>query len=189
MPRTCSAATAGRSEAGPAILIRLRGMAGRVPAMAYRLRPARKADEPMIWKATLETLWTDVPEDEKPALDRRDFEGRFMEYAREFVEGRRGERFVAEDDAGRAAGYLIVGEFTPFFARRPVGFVYDIWVAPEHRRRGAGRFLIEEAEKWARAKGYAKLKLEVGGENAPAQALYRAAGFRAERFYMGKTLR
>ena len=157
--------------------------------MAYRLRSARKADEPMIWKATLETLWSDVPDDEKPALERRDFEGRFMEYAREFVEGRRGERFVAEDDAGRAIGYMILGEFTPFFARRPVGFVYDVWVAPDSRQKGVGRFLMDEADRWARAKGYAKLKLEVGGTNASAQALYRAAGFRTERHYMGKPLR
>jgi ribosomal protein S18 acetylase RimI-like enzyme len=157
--------------------------------MAYRLRPARKSDEPLIWKATMETVWNDVPDDERPTLDRRDFEGRLMEYIREFVEGRRGERFIAEDDAGRLAGYMILGEITPIFSPHPVGFVYDIWVAPDRRRSGLGRFLVEEAERWAHAKGYAKIKLEVGSANAPAQALYRGAGFRPERLYMAKTLR
>ncbi len=164
-------------------------MAGRVPAMAYRLRPARASDEPLIWKATMETVWDDVPEDEKPTLERRDFEGRLMEYVREFVEGHRGERFIAEDEAGRPVGYIILGAITPIFSPHPVGFVYDVWVAPERRRGGAGRFLLAEAERWARAKGYRKLKLEVGDGNAPARALYGSAGFRAERVYMGKALR
>ncbi len=164
-------------------------MAGRVSAMAYRLRPARKSDEPMIWKATMETAWADVPEDEKPTLDLRAFERRFTEYVREFVEGRRGERFVAEDEAGRVVGYMILGEFTPIVSPHAIGFVYDIWVAPDHRRAGVGRFLLAEAGRWARAKGYGKLKLEVGAGNAPAQALYRAAGFLPERIFMGTPLR
>lgn len=157
--------------------------------MAYRLRPARKADEPTIWRATMETVWRDVPEDEKPGLVRAEFEAHFREYAREFVEGRRGERFVAEDGEGRFLGYIVLGELTPFSSPHPVGFVYDIWVAPEHRGRGVARFLLEEAERWARAKGYGKIKLEVSDANAPAMALYRSAGYRAERVYMAKRFR
>jgi ribosomal protein S18 acetylase RimI-like enzyme len=84
---------------------------------------------------------------------------------------------------------MILGAITPIFSPHSVGFVYDIWVAPERRRDGAGRFLLEEAERWARAKGYRKLKLEVGDGNAPARSLYGSAGFRAERVYMAKTLR
>lgn len=156
--------------------------------MAYHLRPARKSDEPMIWKATMETVWSDVPEDERPTLDRRYFDDHLSEYLRDFVEGRRGERFVAEDEASRAVGYMILGEITPIFSPHPTGFVYDIWVAPDCRRSGVGRFLMEEAEKWARAKGYRKLKLEVGEANAPGTALYRGSGFRSERLYLAKNL-
>ena len=154
--------------------------------MAYRLRPARKSDEPAIWSATMETVWSDVPDDEKAGLDRRTFEGAFRGYAREFVEGDRGERLVAEDAAGRFLGYIIVGELRPFFSPRPVGFVYDIWVAPEHRRRGVGAFLLREAERWAKAHGYDKIKLEVSEPNRTARALYGKAGYAEERMYLAK---
>jgi ribosomal protein S18 acetylase RimI-like enzyme len=136
----------------------------------------------------METVWADVPEDEKPGLDRRTFEATFREYAAEFVEGRRAERFVAEDDAGRFLGYIILGELKPFFSPRSVGFVYDIWVSPEHRRAGVARFLLGEAERWARSRGYAKIKLEVAEPNRGARALYGKVGYAPERIYMGKRL-
>jgi len=156
--------------------------------MAYRLRPAHKSDEARIWKATLETVWSDVPEDEKPWFDRRAFEDSFRAYARDFVEGRRGERFVAEDDAGAVAGYIILGELSPFFSPHPVAFVYDLWVAPEHRQKGVGSFLLSEAERWARARGYPKIKLEVSEANAAALSLYGKLGYESERRYLGKPL-
>ena len=157
--------------------------------MAYRLRPGRKSDEPAIWKATLETVWADVPEDEKAGLDRPTFEAAFREYASEFVEGRRADRFVAEDGAGRFLGYMILGELKPFFSPRGVGFVYDLWVSPDHRRAGVAKFLLKEAERWARSHGYAKIKLEVAEPNRGARALYGNEGYSAERVYMGKRLR
>ncbi len=156
---------------------------------ALHLRPARRSDEPAMWRATMETVWRDVPEDERAGLDRAAFDAHFREYAADFVEGRRGERLVAEDTAGRFAGYVILGELTPFSSPSPVGFVYDIWVVPDRRRRGVGRFLLQEAERWARAKGYGTIKLEAAEANAAAMALYRSAGYRAERAYFSKRLR
>jgi len=156
--------------------------------MAYRLRPAKRSDEAVIWRATMETVWADVPEDEKAGLDRRTFEGAFRDYAADFVEGRRGDRFVAEDEAGRLLGYMILGELRPFFSPQAVGFVYDIWVSPEHRRAGVAGFLLAEAERWARSHGYSKIKLEVAEQNRGARALYSKAGYATERNYMGKRL-
>ena len=156
--------------------------------MAYRLRPAKRSDEPAIWRATMETVWADVPEDEKAGLDRRTFEGAFRDYAADFIEGRRGDRFVAEDEAGRLLGYMILGELRPFFSPQAVGFVYDIWVSPDHRRSGVARFLLSAAERWGRAHGYTKIKLEVAERNRGARALYEGTGFAIERNYMGKRL-
>ena len=156
--------------------------------MAYRLRPATKSDEPTIWKATMETVWADVPENEKAGLDRRAFEGAFREYADEFVRGDRGERFVAEDEAGRVLGYIILGELRPFFSPQAVAFVYDIWVAPDHRGKGIGKALVTWAGEWARKRGHRKIKLEVSETNARARHVYEALGFRAERRYMGRIL-
>jgi ribosomal protein S18 acetylase RimI-like enzyme len=63
------------------------------------------------------------------------------------------------------------------FAGRPSLNVHDLAVLPEHRGRGAGRALLEEAERRARARGSAKLTLEVHHSNEGAKRLYARFGF------------
>lgn len=52
-------------------------------------------------------------------------------------------------------------------------------VDPAHRRRGAGRALLEAAIDDVRQAGARSFFLEVGADNPVAQALYARAGFRA----------
>jgi ribosomal protein S18 acetylase RimI-like enzyme len=53
----------------------------------------------------------------------------------------------------------------------------DVSVRPEHRRRGVASELTAAAEWESRARGFDRLRLTVGVENAPAQALYRKRGY------------
>jgi [ribosomal protein S18]-alanine N-acetyltransferase len=53
----------------------------------------------------------------------------------------------------------------------------DVSVRPEHRRRGVATALTAAAEQEARARGFDRLTLTVGLENAAAQALYRSLGY------------
>ncbi|HTJ65328.1 MAG TPA: GNAT family N-acetyltransferase [Alphaproteobacteria bacterium] len=55
--------------------------------------------------------------------------------------------------------------------------ILTICTAPEHRRAGAGRLLLEGARNSLRLENIAQLFLEVAVDNAPAIALYRAFGF------------
>jgi dihydropteroate synthase len=55
--------------------------------------------------------------------------------------------------------------------------LYAMWVAPEARRSGAARALVETAQHWARDRGACELALEVTSTNAAAIALYRSTGF------------
>ena len=69
----------------------------------------------------------------------------------------------------------------------PIGHAYvaltdppeleDVSVRPEHRRRGVALALTAAAEREARAWGFDRLRLTVGVENGPAQALYRKCGY------------
>jgi ribosomal protein S18 acetylase RimI-like enzyme len=69
----------------------------------------------------------------------------------------------------------------------PIGHAYlaltdppeleDVSVRPEHRRRGVASELTVAAEREARKRGFDRLRLTVGIENAPAQALYRRCGY------------
>jgi len=53
----------------------------------------------------------------------------------------------------------------------------DLFVAEHARRGGVARALLDAAADFARADGACGLMLETMRENAPARALYRAAGW------------
>jgi ribosomal-protein-alanine N-acetyltransferase len=55
--------------------------------------------------------------------------------------------------------------------------IMDIATAPEHRRLGIARRLLDLALRDARESGITLLLLEVRASNEPAQALYRSFGF------------
>jgi putative hydrolase of HD superfamily len=59
-----------------------------------------------------------------------------------------------------------------------VAHIVGMWVAPEARGRGVGRFLIETVADWARDQGLREMALWVAEPNAPARALYERCGFR-----------
>lgn len=63
------------------------------------------------------------------------------------------------------------------FAGRPIVNIHDLAVLPEHRGRGTGRALLSEVERRARARGCARITLEVHDRNEGAKRLYRSFGF------------
>jgi len=69
------------------------------------------------------------------------------------------------------------------------GTVERIGVAPEHRRRGIGRALLERGIGALRERGVRQVWLEVGASNEAAIRLYEEAGFapvsRRIRYYVG----
>jgi GNAT superfamily N-acetyltransferase len=59
-----------------------------------------------------------------------------------------------------------------------VANLYQMWVAPEYRRLGAGQMLLEAVIAWATAKTAAYLDLDVTFRDSPAMRLYTRLGFR-----------
>jgi GNAT superfamily N-acetyltransferase len=62
---------------------------------------------------------------------------------------------------------------------QPAAAVCDIWVAPEHRRRGYGRLALGKAEEWARARQALRLWLVTDPAQASHAALFAAYPVRA----------
>ncbi|MER5806827.1 GNAT family N-acetyltransferase [Streptomyces sp. NPDC002033] len=60
----------------------------------------------------------------------------------------------------------------------------DLYVAPSGRRTGAGRALLREVLRRARAEGVAGVQLETAYDNRRAQALYESEGFVREEFHV-----
>ena len=86
---------------------------------------------------------------------------------------------IAEHD-GIATGFV---QLYPIFSSVRMGRVWtlnDLYVAPEARRTGVARALLDASCDFARETGALGLQLETGKDNLAAQKLYRDAGWELE---------
>jgi ribosomal-protein-alanine N-acetyltransferase len=105
-------------------------------------------------------------------IERRVFADPWTE---EFFHGELGQSMVyarIAEIAGVVAGYGVA------WLGAGTGHLGNLAVAPEVRRRGIARALLEDLLERARALDIERVALEVRGSNFPAQELYRAYGFR-----------
>ena len=81
--------------------------------------------------------------------------------------------FVARiDDEPAALAVCVFDE-----NERTICHLFAMWVAPEFRRRGLGRAILESALDWMKQKGAKKAQLSVTEGNKEALSLYRSFGF------------
>jgi ribosomal-protein-alanine N-acetyltransferase len=78
---------------------------------------------------------------------------------------------VARLPGGAIAGYVLTWKVVDEI------HLLNVAVAPEHRRAGVGRMLVEDVVARARESGMARILLEVRASNVAAVALYEALGF------------
>ena len=78
---------------------------------------------------------------------------------------------------GAAAGFAHACRLPKPDARRGYLFVDELFVHPEHRRKGVGMALLHHLANLSDDLGLAGVRLLVRPENAAARALYRKAGF------------
>ena len=143
---------------------------------------ARQAREDDFERVTelLEILGRDVVTEETAAECRRVFEAQ--------VVGQESAPLVVEDDSGRVIACCSL-HYRPRLNRpRPDAWIPDLIVDPDARRQGAGRALLEEAERLARNRGCWQLTLESGYQRTEAHQMYEAFGMANEGYYFGKPL-
>jgi predicted N-acetyltransferase YhbS len=103
-------------------------------------------------------------------------------------------REILEEIAAQPARRLLVGEIEGeqivgtvdvvivtnlTHADRPWAIVENVVVANEHRRRGVGRALMQEAIRQAQLAGCYKVQLLSGKQRGEAHDFYRSLGFQA----------
>jgi ribosomal protein S18 acetylase RimI-like enzyme len=67
---------------------------------------------------------------------------------------------------------------------QPIYTLYDLYVAPEARKTGAGRALMLAAHEHARQQGVARLDLSTAETNHSAQALYESLGWVRDEVFL-----
>jgi [ribosomal protein S18]-alanine N-acetyltransferase len=117
-------------------------------------------------------------------LDRRCFPEKIAyppETMREAIEESGAFGMIAEDESGSIAAFIVAGRTSP-----RVGHIATIDVAPEVRRRGLGRRLMQAAEQRLADLGVRKIRLETATGNA-ARRLFEQLGYKRtgkiERYY------
>jgi GNAT superfamily N-acetyltransferase len=98
-----------------------------------------------------------------------------------------GQVLLVGEDAGdgRRVGHVWFGP-SDGDARR--AWLWDIMVEERERGKGYGRALMEAFESEARSRGYARVGLNVFGENAVARSLYGSLGYREIARQLAKDL-
>lgn len=112
--------------------------------------------------------------------------------ARAFIGDRlsRGESviFFAVDN-GKPLGFT---QLYPVFSSthcRPLWILNDLYVAPEARRRGVARMLMDQARDHAVETGACGIQLETAHTNSNAQRLYESLGYQMDKEYRVYALR
>ncbi|MFG6485588.1 GNAT family N-acetyltransferase [Roseateles sp. BYS78W] len=107
--------------------------------------------------------------------------------ARHFIRDRlqRDESVIllALDEAQQAIGFC---QLYPIFCSidaKPIYSLSDLFVAPEARRVGAGRALLQAAERHARNTGRTRLELTTARTNKTAQSVYESLGWQRDEVY------
>ena len=77
---------------------------------------------------------------------------------------------------GEAVGFLTAYRLQRFDARKAEVLLYEIGVSENHQRKGIGKALIKEVQKWAQEVEADEVWVLTHRSNAAAMALYTSAG-------------
>jgi GNAT superfamily N-acetyltransferase len=83
---------------------------------------------------------------------------------------------LVSEDGGVVVGFALFFHTYSTFLGRPGLYLEDLFVVPEHRRKGFGRALIREVARIAVDRGCGRLEWSVLDWNAPAIAFYGSLG-------------
>jgi GNAT superfamily N-acetyltransferase len=113
---------------------------------------------------------------------------RAREYLRERIARQESVIFLAwlqDGSTTRAVGFTQLFPLFSSDAMKRFWLLNDLYVAPEARRLGVGKLLLERARSYAESTDAAGLMLQTAIDNYPAQALYESLDWkRDEKFFV-----
>lgn len=99
-------------------------------------------------------------------------------------------RVIVAEEEGAVVGYAYAA-LEPLSwkeLRGPAGFVHDVGVDENARRRGVAAILMQASLEWLRERGAPRVVLWTAAQNAAAHELFRGMGFRDTMIEMTREL-
>ena len=92
--------------------------------------------------------------------------------------------FVAEDDPDQLSGFVQLYPSFCSVSTIPILILYDLYVDQNHRGKGIGRLLMNQASKHAKDNGFKRLELSTAITNVIGQSLYESLNYQRDKdFY------
>ncbi len=96
--------------------------------------------------------------------------------------------FLVAEEAGAVLGTLFANIREDYFTRAPYAYVEVLAVSEAAAGTGIAGRLMDQVEKWARARRIARVELAVFANNRRARGFYEHLGYRAETMRYVKAL-
>lgn len=113
----------------------------------------------------------------QPDLERcRHFMGQRLEHGESVV-------FAADAGAGQLGGFTQLYRSFCSVELHELIYLYDLFVAPEFRRKGIATALMDAARQYGLERGAGRLQLETAVDNARAQSLYEGLGWKRDDLF------
>ena len=96
--------------------------------------------------------------------------------------------WILKEATGEPVGGVWAGVSTDQATHRRVAYIFLLWVDPAHRRRGLGKALMQQVERWGSQQQLAAITLQVYRHNQAALNFYRQAHFTVQGYWLYKTL-
>jgi len=134
------------------------------------IRHARAEDE-VCWLALWDAFTSAEPESCEP--------GAGAVLWRRILDPDNPLRCLIAEQAGRAVGFAVFLAHPYSWSTRPVGYLLDLYVAPEARRQGRARALIDALAAIGHQEGWFKVTWMAEPDNRAARALYDKVAVRS----------
>jgi len=87
---------------------------------------------------------------------------------------------IAFSNNGEAIGFCQAGvsEYADVFEQRSCGFIFDMYVSTECRRKGVGAALFLTTKEWFDEKNITRIELNLFSHNTASSAFWESLGFR-----------
>jgi ribosomal protein S18 acetylase RimI-like enzyme len=104
-------------------------------------------------------------------------------FVRERIEQGDSAIFVVEGEGGELQGFTQLYPSLSSVSMARIYVLNDLFVAPEARRGGVARALMQAAHDFARQSGAVRVSLATATDNVSAQPLYESMGYRRDEAF------